>query len=161
ASCRRTRPTNVPPRSPDMPPSLAERCAAIELLVVDVDGVLTNGGIVYSEQGIEWKKFHVRDGFAVKAWQSVGKRAAILSGRASAVVEHRAVELGITLVVHGAADKLAGYRRILEETGVKPEQVCYAGDDLPDLPVLLNCGLAVAVADACAAVRAAAHYITR
>lgn len=141
--------------------SLAERCAAIELLVVDVDGVLTDGGIIYSDQGVEWKEFHVRDGFALKAWQRAGKRAAVLSGRASKVVEVRAAELGLSPVVLGASEKLPGYRRILEEIGVRPEQVCYVGDDLPDLPVLLSCGLPITVADACPEVRAVAAHVTR
>ncbi len=141
--------------------SLSERCAQIELLVVDVDGVLTDGGIVYSEPGIEWKKFHVRDGIAIKLWQHAGKRAAILSGRHSKLVELRAAELGLTLVVQGSVDKQPGYRRILQDTACRPEQVCYIGDDLPDLPMLLNCGLAVAVADACKEVQLAAHWVTR
>jgi 3-deoxy-D-manno-octulosonate 8-phosphate phosphatase (KDO 8-P phosphatase) len=141
--------------------TLQQRCALIELLLLDVDGVLTDGGIVYSDHGVEWKKFHVRDGSGLKLWQLAGKRAAILSGRSSPLVEVRAAELGLAPVVQGAADKLAAYRRILEETGLRPEQVCYVGDDLPDLPVLLNCGLAVAVADASAEVRSAAHYVAR
>jgi 3-deoxy-D-manno-octulosonate 8-phosphate phosphatase (KDO 8-P phosphatase) len=141
--------------------TLQERCASIELLVLDVDGVLTDGGIVYSDHGVEWKKFHVRDGSGLKLWQLAGKRAAILTGRSSSLVDVRAAELGIQPVIQGAADKLAGFQRILEETGFRPEQVGCIGDDLPDLPVLLNCGLAVAVADACAEVRLDAHYVTQ
>jgi 3-deoxy-D-manno-octulosonate 8-phosphate phosphatase (KDO 8-P phosphatase) len=141
--------------------TLAERCARIELLLLDVDGVLTNGGIVYADDGREWKQFHVRDGSALKLWQLAGKRAAILSGRTSAVVDVRAKEIGISLVLQGATDKLAAFRNLLERTELQPQQVCFVGDDLPDLPVLRNCGLAISVADACAEVLADAHYVTR
>jgi 3-deoxy-D-manno-octulosonate 8-phosphate phosphatase (KDO 8-P phosphatase) len=133
----------------------------IELLLLDVDGVLTDGGIVYGDDGTETKRFHVRDGSALRLWRQAGKRAAVVTGRQSPVVMRRANELGIGPVVQGAADKLAGLRLILAETGLRPEQICAAGDDLPDLPVLRNCGLAVATADACPEVRADAHFVTR
>jgi 3-deoxy-D-manno-octulosonate 8-phosphate phosphatase (KDO 8-P phosphatase) len=147
---------------------LSQRCIGIELLVVDVDGVLTDGGIVYGDhcgingtQGTELKRFHVRDGSAIKLWCRQGKKAAILTGRTSRVVERRAAELGIRLLVQGADDKLAGFRQIIQNCGVQPHQVCCVGDDLPDLPVLANCGLAVAVADASPEIIAIAHYVTR
>src|SRR6516225_1279178 len=139
--------------------TLHERCAAIELLVADVDGVLTDGGIVYGSDGIELKQFHVRDGSGLKCWEQAGKRAAFLTGRRSAVVERRGLELGVAFVIQGAVEKLPALRRLLGETGLTPEQVCYIGDDLADLPSLRTCGLAVAVADACVEVRAEAHYI--
>lgn len=141
--------------------SLADRCAIVELLVLDVDGVLTSGGIGYDDAEAEFKTFHVRDGSALKLWRGASKRIAVLTGRTSPVVARRAAELGVEFVAQGAADKMDGYRRVLAETGVHPEQVAAVGDDLPDLPVLRYCGLAVAVADACAEVRAAAHYVTR
>jgi 3-deoxy-D-manno-octulosonate 8-phosphate phosphatase (KDO 8-P phosphatase) len=141
--------------------SLSQRCERIELLVLDVDGVLTDGAIIYADIGVEVKAFHVRDGSGLKLWQLEGKRAAVITGRTSSVVEVRAAELGVAPVIQGAADKLAGFRALLREVPVPPEQVCYVGDDLPDLPVLRRCGLAVAVADACPEVRAAAHYVTR
>ena len=141
--------------------TLAERCAAVELLVVDVDGVLTEGGIVYGTGDLEIKRFHVRDGFGLRAWQKLGKRTGLITGRSSAVVELRAREVGIEFVHQSAADKLPAYRRLLDEAAARAESVCYIGDDLPDLPPMHECGLAVAVADACAEVRADAHYITR
>ena len=141
--------------------TLAERAAAVELLVLDVDGVLTDGGIVYGDSGVELKTFHVRDGSGLKAWQSADRRAAIITGRTSPVVDVRAAELGIRLVYQGAGDKLAAYRRLLEATGLRPEQTACVGDDLPELPLLVNCGLAVAVADACPEVLADAHFVTR
>jgi 3-deoxy-D-manno-octulosonate 8-phosphate phosphatase (KDO 8-P phosphatase) len=147
----------VPPESPTLP----QRLQSIELLVLDVDGVLTDGGIVYSDDGREAKQFHVRDGSGLKIWQFVGKRAAIITGRVSRVVERRAAELGISPVVQGADFKLPALRRVLEATGCRAEQACAICDDVPDLGVLVNCGLAVAVADAVPEAQAAAHYVTR
>ncbi|MGH7173553.1 MAG: KdsC family phosphatase [Gemmataceae bacterium] len=141
--------------------TLRERCTAIELLIVDVDGVLTTGGIAYGSPELEIKRFHVRDGSGLKVWHKAGKRSGLLTGRSSPVVERRAAELGIVFVVQGAADKGPAYHRLLVESGVSDEAVCYVGDDLPDVPPLRGCGLAVAVADACSEVRAVAHYITQ
>jgi len=137
-----------------------DRFDRIELLLLDVDGVLTDGRIVYSDQGDEIKAFHVRDGSALKYWRQSGKRVAILSGRTSHAVSRRATELGIDVVVQGADEKLAALARILSDTGLVADQVCAVGDDLPDLPVLRHCGLAVAVADAVPELKAAAHYVT-
>ena len=117
--------------SPGLLISLSERCAAIELLVLDVDGVLTDGAIVYTDNGVEVKAFHVRDGSALKLWQLEGKRAAVISGRTSRAVEVRAAELGIGAVLQGRADKLAAYRDLLAGLGRRPEQVCCVGDDRP------------------------------
>lgn len=141
--------------------TLRERCTAIELLIVDVDGVLTAGGIAYGSPELEIKEFHVRDGSGLKVWHRAGKRSGLITGRSSPVVERRAAELGIGFVVQGAADKEPAYRRLLAEAGVSDEAVCYVGDDLPDVPLLRVCGLAVAVADACAETRAIAHYLTQ
>lgn len=149
----------MPPASPCL--TLADRCRSIELLVLDVDGVLTDGGVVYADDGVEIKRFHVRDGSGLKVWQRVGKRAAVITGRSSPTVAVRAAELGIDPVHQGVSDKLPVFRAIVEECGCRPEQAAYLGDDLPDLPALRSCGLALAVADACPEVRAAAHYVTR
>jgi 3-deoxy-D-manno-octulosonate 8-phosphate phosphatase (KDO 8-P phosphatase) len=141
-------------------PNLAERAAKIELLLLDVDGVLTDGGIVYTDAGEEIKRFHVRDGSGLKLWHLAGKRSAIVSGRKSRAVERRAAELGIAPVLQGLSEKLPAFGVVLTETGLRAEQVCAIGDDLPDLPVLRRAGLAVAVADACGEVRDAADYVT-
>lgn len=147
-----------------MTSTLRDRCAGIELLVLDVDGVLTAGGIVYGavggETNLEIKAFHVRDGSGLKLWHAAGKRSAIVTGRSSPVVAVRAAELGIASVSQGAADKLAGLTRLREETGIPTHAICYVGDDTPDVPAMLAVGLAVAVADACPEARAAAHYVT-
>jgi 3-deoxy-D-manno-octulosonate 8-phosphate phosphatase (KDO 8-P phosphatase) len=148
-------------RMTDTAPSLADRCAPIELLVLDVDGVLTDGGIIYSDDGSELKQFHVRDGSGLKIWQYLGKRTAIITGRTSKVVTVRAAELGIAPVYQGTPEKMAAFRELLAAGGLRPEQVCFIGDDVPDLPLLLSAGLAVAVADACPEARAAAHHVTR
>ena len=141
--------------------TLRERCSAIELLIVDVDGVLTAGGIAYGDPELEIKEFHVRDGSSLHRWHRVGKRTGLITGRSSPVVARRAAELAIDFVKQGAAEKLPAYRQLLAEAGVADEAVCYLGDDMPDLPSLRVCELAVAVADACAEVRVAAQYITQ
>lgn len=139
---------------------LAARAAAIELLLLDVDGVLTDGSVIYADDGSELKRFHVRDGSGLKLWRAAGKRVAIVSGRKSVAVERRAAELGISPVLQGRDDKIAALTEVLTATGLRPEQVCAVGDDLPDVPVLRRCGLAVAVADACPELRAVATYVT-
>jgi 3-deoxy-D-manno-octulosonate 8-phosphate phosphatase (KDO 8-P phosphatase) len=148
-------------RKQSMSLHLAERCASIKLLVLDVDGVLTDGSIVYAGAEVEVKTFHVRDGSGLKLWQQEGKQAALISGRRSAAVERRAAELGITPVVQGVGDKLAAFRQLLAATGRTPDEVCALGDDVLDLPLLRRAGLAIAVADACSEVRQVAHHVTQ
>ncbi len=130
------------------------------MLVLDVDGVLTDGRIIFTDAGDEIKAFHVRDGTGLKLWRKSGKRVAIITGRSSPIVNRRAGELGIELVIQGADEKLAALRRILSETGLRAEQVCAMGDDLPDLPVLQECGVGVAVADAVDELKAVATLVT-
>lgn len=139
---------------------LAARCAAIELLVLDVDGVLTDGIIEVDDRGVESKHFFVRDGSAIALWRRAGHRVAILSGRWAPVVDRRAAELGIAPVIQGARDKREPFRSLLRELNLEPSQVGYMGDDLPDLPVLLDAGLAACPADAAAEVREVAHLVT-
>jgi 3-deoxy-D-manno-octulosonate 8-phosphate phosphatase (KDO 8-P phosphatase) len=139
---------------------LADRAAKIELLLLDVDGVLTDGSIVYTDEGAELKRFHVRDGSGLKLWHGLGKRSAIVSGRRSKAVERRAAELGVAPVLQGRDDKVSALDAVLAATGLRADQVCAIGDDLPDVPVARRVGLAAAVADACPELRAAAHYVT-
>ncbi len=141
--------------------TLAERCRAIELLVLDVDGVLTDGRIIYTDDGTETKEFHVRDGSGMKAWRSLGKQTVIITGRRSKAVERRAAELGIVQLHQGVDDKRAVYLSVLTTGGWKPEQACCIGDDFTDLSLLKNCGLAVAVADACPEARKVAQFVTQ
>src|SRR5262245_13432963 len=139
---------------------LSECVQKIELLVLDVDGVLTDGSIMLAPDGAELKTFHVRDGSAIAIWRRLGRRVAIISGRSSPAVSLRAAELDIDLVHLGVADKRAAMDAILQETGARLDQTCAVGDDLPDLPVLTAVGLPIAVADACREVREAARYVT-
>ncbi len=140
--------------------TLTDRCAAVDMLLTDVDGVLTDGSIIYDAHGVELKVFNVRDGLGFKLWQRFGKQAGIVSGRSSGTVEVRAAELGLHPVRQGVRDKGQALQEILHQHGLQPRQVCFVGDDLPDLPIMVQCGLAVAVADACPQVVAAAHYRT-
>jgi len=141
--------------------SLDERCQPIELILSDVDGVLTDGGIIFDNHGIESKRFHIRDGLGLKLWQRAGYRCGLVTGRNSHIVRLRATELGIDLVRQGVEDKWPAIRKIIEELKLTPEKVCYLGDDLPDLPVVRAVGLGVAVADACEEIRQAAHFVTQ
>jgi 3-deoxy-D-manno-octulosonate 8-phosphate phosphatase (KDO 8-P phosphatase) len=148
----------------DGPWTLRQRCAAVEWLVMDVDGVLTDGGIVYAriggERHAEIKAFNVRDGSALKRWHAAGKRSAVISGRSTPLVAARAAELGVQRVFQGATDKASTFEALLREQGLPAGAFCYVGDDAPDVPALRQAGLAVAVADAGPDARAAAHYIT-
>jgi 3-deoxy-D-manno-octulosonate 8-phosphate phosphatase (KDO 8-P phosphatase) len=144
----------------EAPPDLADRCAPIELLLVDVDGVLTDGVIALDDLGVETKHFHVRDGSGIALWRKAGKRVAILSGRSAPAVNRRADELGIAPVIQGAAEKGVSFRTLIAELGLDARQVCYVGDDLPDLPVLGAVGLAACPADAAPEVRQAVQLVT-
>jgi 3-deoxy-D-manno-octulosonate 8-phosphate phosphatase (KDO 8-P phosphatase) len=140
---------------------LAGRCEPIELLIVDVDGVLTDGVIAVDDRGVETKHFHVRDGLGFALWHRAGKRSAILSGRRAEAVDRRAAELKIAHVLQGRAEKAEPFRALIDELGLAARQVCFVGDDLPDLPVLRAVGLAACPADAVDEVRDAAHLVTR
>jgi YrbI family 3-deoxy-D-manno-octulosonate 8-phosphate phosphatase len=139
---------------------LADRIQKIELILSDVDGVLTDGGLMFDNQGIEIKKFHIRDGLGIKLWQKAGHKFGLLTARSSHIVKSRATELGITLVRQGFEDKWPAAQDVMRELKLSPEQVCFIGDDLTDLPVIRQVGLGVAVADAAAEVRSAAHHVT-
>lgn len=136
-------------------------CQPIELILSDVDGVLTDGSIIFDNEGIESKVFQIRDGLGIKLWHRSGGKFGVLTGRNSHIVNLRAGELGIDIVRQGTEHKLAAVKEILAELRLAPEQVCYIGDDLPDLPTLHFVGLAVAVGDAAQEVREAADYVTR
>ncbi len=140
---------------------LEQRCQEIELVLADVDGVLTGGQIIFDNQGIESKQFHIRDGMGIRLWQRAGYKFGLITGRSSHIVKIRAAELGIEIVRQTAEDKLPVAQEMLAQLGVEARQTCYIGDDLPDLPVMGVVGLAVAVADACPEVCQAAHHVTR
>jgi 3-deoxy-D-manno-octulosonate 8-phosphate phosphatase (KDO 8-P phosphatase) len=140
---------------------LRDRCEGIELLVLDVDGVLTDGAIVVDDRGVESKHFHVKDGGGIALWRKAGKRVAIISGRSAQCVEVRAAELGITPVIQGVSDKGGSILALANKFGLEPRQVCAMGDDLADLPMLGVSGLAACPADASAEVVESAHYVAR
>jgi 3-deoxy-D-manno-octulosonate 8-phosphate phosphatase (KDO 8-P phosphatase) len=128
--------------------------------VLDVDGVMTDGSIYVDHDGREAKRFHVRDGFAIKLWQRLGLRLAIITGRTSSAVKHRARELAIDLVVQGCPDKGAAVETMSRETGVKLENMACLADDWPELPMMCRVGYPMAVADAEPAVRRIAAFVT-
>lgn len=133
----------------------------IQLILSDVDGVLTAGGITFDNQGIETKTFYVRDGLGIKLWQRSGHRFGIITARTSHIVKLRMAELGVELIRQGSENKLPIALEILEDLGIPATEVCYIGDDLADIRLLQHVGLAVAVADAAAEVRAVAHFTTK
>ncbi|WP_321531977.1 HAD-IIIA family hydrolase [uncultured Desulfuromonas sp.] len=132
----------------------------IRLLLLDVDGVLTDGRIIYDNNAVESKAFHVRDGHGLKLLQRAGIKVGIITGRSSAVVSHRAAELGIDIVYQGAKNKLEPYEQILADLNLSDQQVAYVGDDLVDLPILRRVGCSIAVADAVADIKPYVDYIT-
>ena len=120
----------------------------IQLLIMDVDGVLTDGGIILHSDGTESKRFHVMDGHRIKMWQRAGGQTAIISGRQTQVTTDRAEQLGITHILQGCLEKLPAFESLLEKTGMRPEQVAYIGDDLMDIPLVRRAGVGIAVANA-------------
>ena len=137
-----------------------KRAKRIRLLLLDADGVLTDGRIAYDGAGREIKFFDVKDGQGIQLLHHAGMEVGILSGRGSPAVRIRAKELGITLLRQGVRDKGKALEEIMWKKGYTPEQICFVGDDLVDLPVFARVGLAVAVADGTEDVKAKAHYIT-
>jgi 3-deoxy-D-manno-octulosonate 8-phosphate phosphatase (KDO 8-P phosphatase) len=133
----------------------------VRLLVLDVDGVLTDGTLYYSANGEEMKAFNIQDGLGIKMLQASGVEPAIISGRSCRALELRAQNLGIRHLYQGVERKLAAFERLLQELHLEPGQAACMGDDLPDLALLERCVLAVTVPDAPDIVRARAHYVTR
>jgi len=140
---------------------LDEKARKIKLLLLDVDGVLTDGSIIIDHVGEEIKVFNVRDGVAIKWLQRMGVEVAILSGRHSPALAARAKELGIQRVVTGKVDKLPSFEKLLEETGLKPDQIAFMGDDLYDLPVLKRAGISACPSDAVKEVKNICDYICK
>ncbi len=140
--------------------ALRARVRDVRLLLLDVDGVLTDGGIVIDERGEEVTRFDVQDGHGIKLLQDSGIRVGLLTGRASRAVSVRAQRLSIGLVYQNVADKLLGYEQVKAETGLADAEIAYVGDDMQDLPVLRRVAFAVAVKDAWDGLKAHAHYVT-
>ncbi len=140
---------------------LDQRMQQIQLILSDVDGVFTDGGIEFDNQGIETKKFHVRDGLGIKAWQRTGHHFGIVTARSSHIVKLRMAELGVDIIRQGSEDKLQVGLKVIEELGLEPEAACFIGDDLSDLRLMQHVGLAASVADGASEVRTIAHFTTK
>jgi 3-deoxy-D-manno-octulosonate 8-phosphate phosphatase (KDO 8-P phosphatase) len=140
--------------------AVRKKAGRIKLLLLDVDGVLTDGRIVVDHRGREIKSFDVRDGQGIRLLQRAGIQVGIVSGRSSAAVNHRAKELGIKLVYQDADDKLVAYEKIKRATGLSDLEVAYVGDDLVDLPLLKRVGLAITVNDCWAGLKQLSDHVT-
>jgi len=140
-------------------PDLRERARGVQLLVLDVDGVLTDGRLYYGPSGDELKAFHIHDGLGVKMLRATGVEVAIITGRTSRAVELRAENLGVPYVFQGVDDKLAVFEQLLQRLTLSAMAAAAMGDDLPDLPLLRRCGFAACVPEAPALVRSHSHYV--
>lgn len=133
----------------------------IKLVIFDVDGVLTNGQLIYSDNGESLKAFNVKDGLGIKLLQKIQIKTAVITSRNSAIVTYRMQELGVEFLFQGHANKTEAYEDLIQQLGLNDENVAYIGDDLPDLPLIKKSGLGVAVADAHEMVIEAADWVTQ
>ena len=140
---------------------VGRRAARVKLLLLDCDGVLTDGRITLVSGGDEEKSFHTRDGHGLVLLHRAGLQSAVISGRTSAALERRARDLGIPHLRQGTHDKIVEYREVLAAAGVSEDETCVVGDDVTDIPLMRRSALAVAVSDATAETRVHAHYVTR
>jgi 3-deoxy-D-manno-octulosonate 8-phosphate phosphatase (KDO 8-P phosphatase) len=138
-----------------------DKLKEIQLVILDVDGVLTAGEIIYSDKGEQIKVFNVKDGLGIRMLKAAGIDVGIITGRTGGALKHRCRNLGIDLVFDGIRNKTEILDEIMAQTGIAAEQMAFIGDDLPDLAVMKRVGLAVAVADAHETVRQSAHIVTR
>ncbi len=143
-----------------LPPELVQRVERVKLLVLDVDGVLTDGRIVFAEYGDELKFFDVQDGAGLVFWSRMGLKSAIITARSSRLMRRRAKEMRVDVLVQGRLMKLPVYEQLLKRFRVKDEQVCAIGDDLMEVPILRRVGLAVAVPNAVEDLKRSCHYVT-
>lgn len=140
---------------------ISQRAKAIRMLLLDVDGVLTSGDIIYTASAEEVKRFNVKDGMGIRLLMDAGIEVGIVTARRSPALMARLTNLGITRIYDGVKHKEDVFDAIVRETGLPPQAIAYAGDDLPDIRIMKRCGLPITVADACAETRAAALYMTR
>jgi len=151
---------NKPVQRSDAWTSTLLRAEKVQLLLLDVDGVLTDGTIIYTHDGGESKGFNTQDGFGLRILQDAGVEVGLITARTSEAVSRRAADLGFAHLYQGRTDKTAVYQEILQETGLDSQQTAYMGDDLLDLPLLLQAGCSFAPANAVAEVRQRVHYTT-
>ena len=145
----------------DDPASIERRASRIKLLLMDCDGVLTDGRLWLTEDGDEQKSFNTHDGLGLSLLHRAGLKSGIITGRSSKAVARRARELGVEFVCQGNPDKTAAFEQVLQKAGLEESEVAFVGDDLPDIPIMKRAELAVAVADAVEETRSVAHYVTR
>jgi len=138
-----------------------EKLKHIQLLLLDVDGVLTDGSIIYNDDGSETKVFNASDGFGLRLVIQAGIKVGIVTGRSSEALRHRCDNLGIAYLFDGIADKAGVFEKITAQTGIGPDKAAFVGDDLPDLPIMKRAGLSIAVANAHERVRQKADWTTR
>lgn len=141
--------------------ALRKKARKVKLLLLDVDGVLTDGGIYIDNRGVETKRFDVRDGQGISLLRRAGIEVGFITGRFSNVVRFRARELGVRIVYQRVEKKLEAYQRVKKRSRLADECIAYVGDDIADIPILRQTGLAIAVRDAWAGVKRHAEYITR
>lgn len=153
-------PTPPSKENGDMENYLRERLSNIELLAMDVDGVLTDGRAIYGPDGFDGVSFNVRDGSSIKWLHRYGIETALITGRDLGAVRRRAEVLGIPHLYQGAKVKMESYAQLKEETSLDDDVICYIGDDLPDIPVMRHAGLSATVADAPGEVKGVADIIT-
>ncbi|EKE85374.1 3-deoxy-manno-octulosonate-8-phosphatase KdsC [Idiomarina xiamenensis] len=144
----------------EVPRRVMQAAEQIKLLVCDVDGVFSDGQVYLGNDGEELKAFHTRDGFGVKALLNAGIEVAVITGRRSRIVENRMQALGVTHIVQGCDDKFPVYQQLQQQFGLQSQQVACIGDDIPDAPMIADCGLGVAVYDAHPWVQQQASYVT-
>jgi len=140
---------------------ITEKAKKLKLLILDVDGVLTDGKLFFDNQGNEYKSFHARDGHGIKLLRQTGVEVAVISGRKSNSVALRMKNLGIEHVYQGHENKRAAFNEVIEKIGITSEQAAHVGDDLLDLPIMIRVGLSIAVADANLAVKQRADWCTK
>ena len=138
-----------------------EKARAIKLLICDVDGVMTDGGLFFGDNGLEYKAFHSRDGLGIKMLQRSGIPLAVITARTSDVVKHRMKNLNIDLVFQGQLNKVKAFEQLCHSQQLAPEQIAYVGDDLVDAPVMKQVGLSIAVADAHERIKQLADWTTQ
>jgi 3-deoxy-D-manno-octulosonate 8-phosphate phosphatase (KDO 8-P phosphatase) len=141
--------------------AVLQRAKNIKLIIFDVDGVMTDGGLTIGDDGQEYKTFNTQDGLGMKLLRNSGVEMAIITGRTSNVVTQRAKSTGVAHFYQGIEDKLVAYQDLIAKLNIKPEHTAFMGDDVVDMPPMLRCGLSITVPAAPATVKAHAHYITQ
>jgi 3-deoxy-D-manno-octulosonate 8-phosphate phosphatase (KDO 8-P phosphatase) len=143
-----------------MTTAISDSARQVRLLIIDVDGVLTDGGLLFDNRGEEYKRFNSLDGHGIRMLLEAGIEVAVITGRQSAIVDHRMRDLGVTRVYQGSRDKRRAFESLLADTGIETSQVAYIGDDLPDLPIMRQTGLSIAVQNAHGFVKQHSDWVT-